>query len=160
MAILLRTIRRFIPLSETKYNGSGQDTMIFASCTEYTRLMSETIVLSNFHVFLISKGTYWETQNSLNASLPEGVHWSLGNWKVHCAPGVRDSNLKNLWCVPLKAARPGQFHGSLQEMKCTGMLTFPHICQCEVVLSSYTAGSAILLFLLVLVCWGAIQNFY
>lgn len=52
-----------------------------------------------------------------NTKLPEqftawGKHQSLRNWKAHCTSGVMGSNMKNLWCLPLKASRPRQLHGS------------------------------------------------
>jgi hypothetical protein len=108
VAILLRAIRLFIPLSETKYDGSCQDqshgscqvTMTFASHTGYMRLISTTNCPVKFPCFLDFQGK----QRGLDTALPEGVHQSLRNWKAHCAPGVMDSNLKNLWCMPFKPA--------------------------------------------------------
>lgn len=72
------------------------------------------IVLSSTCASLSSKGTYREAQRGLYASLLEGVHHSLRNWKAQCAPSSMDSNLKSLWHMPLKAARPSQLRGSLQ----------------------------------------------
>lgn len=71
------------------------------------------IILSSFHA-LTTERTYRETQSDLNASLPEGMLWFLRNWKVHGAPEVMDANLKNLWCISLKTASPGQPHVFLQ----------------------------------------------
>lgn len=53
---LFRAIRLFIPLSERVYNGSCQDTVMFGSYTEHTRLMSETNV-KLLYALLSSKNT-------------------------------------------------------------------------------------------------------
>lgn len=69
------------------------------------------IVLTSLLTSLTTEGTVWETWSSLNASLPEGVHWSVRNGKAHCTAGAMDFNLKNLWHMPLEATRPSQLHG-------------------------------------------------
>lgn len=44
---------------------------------------TRSIILLCFHVSLISKGTYRETQSNLKASLPERVVQVLRNSKAH-----------------------------------------------------------------------------
>ena len=60
----------------------------------------------------------------MNASLPEGVPLFLRNWRAHSALGAMDSTLKTQWCMSLKAARPGQFHGSLHGTVWFGSFVF------------------------------------
>lgn len=65
----------------------------------------------SFHVSLTTEWTHRNTEQR-DRLLPEGVHGSLRNWQVHCVSGAMDSNLRNLWLRPLKAARPDQLFGS------------------------------------------------
>lgn len=48
-----------------------------------------------------------------NTKLPDWSAFVFQEWKARYAPGTMNSNLKNLLCMPLKGARPGQLHGSL-----------------------------------------------
>lgn len=58
LIILLRAIRLFVPLSETEYNDNCQDqyscscqnSVVYASHTEYRRLMCSTSCPVSFHV--------------------------------------------------------------------------------------------------------------
>lgn len=74
------------------------------------------MVLFSFHASLTTKGANRETQISLNVALPEGVHQSVRNWKVHYIPGAMDSNKKNLSHMSLKVGRLWQLHGSCQSL--------------------------------------------
>lgn len=46
----------------------------------------------------------------MNASLPEGLHQYLWNWKTHCTPRAMDSNLRNYNTCLLS-----QLHGFLHQ---------------------------------------------
>jgi hypothetical protein len=78
---LVRAIRLFIPLSEREYNcncqdrysNRCQDAMTFASYTGYTIYFCQVSMLPS----LLREHT--EKQSSWSVSLPEGVHWFLGN---------------------------------------------------------------------------------
>lgn len=105
---------------QNQYSCSCQNTT-FGSYIGDTRLMSKTNCPVNLpcffcfcFCFLTSKGTYRETRRGLTASLPEGEHKSLRNWKAHGTSGVMDSTLKKPMNMPLKAAKLGQlYYGSL-----------------------------------------------
>lgn len=75
--------------------------------------MSKASFLSSLQASLLTVGTYRETHSGPNALLPGGVHQSPRNRKARGAPGDMDANLKTLWCMCLRAARPGRLHGSL-----------------------------------------------
>lgn len=109
---LLQAIRFLIPLSETEYNGSCQeeyncscqDTTTFASCSRYTRLMSKTNCPAKLLNALLTSRECNDTQEP---------------WMCHCLreclgfSGGTDSNLINLWSMPLQAARPSQLLNAL-----------------------------------------------
>ena len=103
MAILLRAIRLFVPLSTTEYNGNGQDqyscscqdTMKFESYTGYIRLISKTNCPVKLHVSLTTKGTYRGTLRGPRLHcLRECLN--LSGTGGYSAPEAMDSNLKNL----------------------------------------------------------------
>ena len=109
-------------LYQKQYNGncqdqcscSCQDEMKLANFAGYTRLNQRPIVLldSRFHASLTSAGIYRKTQNVLNASLPERI-WQFLR-KLHTVSWESWTlTWTNLWCMPLKAARPSQLPDSL-----------------------------------------------
>lgn len=105
-----------------EYNINGQD-QYSCSCQDTGSLQAipgrqdgclRLSALSRVHACLTTKKSYRETQSSLPASLHKQVFWFLRKWKAHWAPGVVNSNLRNLCHVSVKAARPGQLCGSLK----------------------------------------------
>lgn len=111
----------FIPLSKTEYNcqdqyySSCQDTVILASSTGYTRLMSKMNCPAKLlYASLTSRG-HRESQGSLHASVSEGVPWGSPKLKGTECPRAMDSNLKKILDA-FKKARPGQLHDFLHRI--------------------------------------------
>lgn len=137
VASWLQAIRLFIPFlykdfsyTETdyngdcqdQYNGSWQNTMMFASYPEYTRLMSKTnCPVKLLHASLTPK------KHGENTEQPECfTDWGSASLsqelKAHSAPRAMDS--EKPWCMSLKAARAGRLHGSLHVTVCFGSFVF------------------------------------
>lgn len=107
------------------YSCSCQGTMTFASYTGHTRLMSKTHSPIKLPCFLD-----FQRDIQRNTKRPE-CFTAWGSASV-------SQELKNLWSMPLKAARPGLLHASLQNILS--------------VFSAYLAKMSVFLICLLFVC--------
>lgn len=114
----------FIPLSETEYGwqlaGSIQFELPGYSdlCKLYRvhKIKVKTNCLVKLPCLLNFQGNIQR-----NTKRPEHFR----NWKKQSAPVATDCNLKNLWCMPFKAAGPGQLHNFMQRTTFESWLLLP-----------------------------------
>lgn len=113
-------------LSEIEYDSNFQDkcscgcqyTRMFASYTGYRRLLSKTNSPTELPCFLDIGGNIQRHVEWSECFTAWGKAWVSQQLEGTLCLGAMESNLKNLCCMPFKAARPSQLHGSLHPGFC------------------------------------------